>query len=256
MHKGLAKRIDRVRALYLAVLNKLDRDGIDGVARRSVEVLRERLRGGVIPDPTDASFDREFGTDTDGIVPLWKLQIKSPYREQGVRYQASDPDFVRMAIRSLPIRHEEFVYVDLGSGKGRTLLVASEFPFREVIGIEFSAELSAIAADNIVRHRSRKRRCADIKSICIDASRYDFPDENTILFLYNPFGEDVLRRVLVNLRRSLTGAGRQVFVIYSNPVLARLFDETDFLERMDSPLNAAVYRHAPERSVGSSGLCR
>lgn len=255
MQIDFVKRVDRIKALCLAVLRKFDQDGVGAVVRRLIEVLREWLVVGTVRDPTDASFDREFGTDTDGVVPLWKLQIKSPNREQGVRYQASDPDFVRMAIQSLPIRHEEFVYIDLGSGKGRTLLVASEYPFQQVIGIEFSAELSSIAAINILRYRSPKRRCTIIESICIDASSYDFPDENTILFMYNPFGEDVLRRVLQNLRKSLTQMRREVFVIYSNPVFARLFDETDFLERIDSPLNAVVYRHAPKRSVESNGLC-
>jgi hypothetical protein len=52
-----------------------------------------------------------------GVIPLWKLRIESPNRCQGVRYQATDPDFVRKAIESLSIPRECYAYVDLGSGK-------------------------------------------------------------------------------------------------------------------------------------------
>ncbi|WP_425908294.1 class I SAM-dependent methyltransferase [Nitrobacter sp. TKz-YC02] len=194
---------------------------------------------------TRSAFDQEFNTDTDGIVPLWKLQIESPYREQGVRYQASNPDFIRAAIETLPIQPEEFVYVDIGSGKGRTLLVASEYPFRRVIGVEFSPELNAVAADNIRKYRGSKRKCDDVSSVRADAANWEFPAENTMFFLYNPFGEDVLRRMLVNLETSLAGNDREIYMVYSHPIFAHLLDSSNFLDRIDAPIEAAVYRHVP-----------
>src|SRR5262245_21969711 len=181
-------------------------------------------------------FDQEFGTDTGGVVPLWKLQIQSPYREHGVRYQASEPDFVRAAIESLPIRPEEFLYVDIGSGKGRTLLVASEYPFRRVIGVEFSPELNAVANENIRRYLSPRRKCSDVSSICADAVGWEFPAEDTTFFLYNPFGEDVLQRVLRNLRASLAQTERRIYIVYSNPLFAQPLDNADFLERIELPI--------------------
>jgi hypothetical protein len=241
MLEEVGKRCSQIEALYQSLSHKFRQDGAGAVLQRGIEKLWLKVRRAHVP--ATSTFDREFGTDTGGIVPLWRLDIQSPYREQGVRYQASDPDFVRTAIEKLPIRPEEFVYMDIGSGKGLTLLVASEYPFRRVLGVEFSPDLNLVAAENIRRYRSPKRRCGDVSSICADAASYEFPAENMILFLYNPFGEDVLRRMLGNLRTSLEQSEREIYMIYSNPIFARLLDDSGFLERVEIPINAAVYRH-------------
>lgn len=239
MLEGIGRRGSQTKALTLVVWHKLRRDGIRSFLLRGTEKLRGwRARG-----QTRSAFDMEFGTDTDGIVPLWKLRIESPYREQGVRYQASSPDLIRAAIENLPIQPGEFVYVDIGSGKGRTLLVASEYPFRRVIGVEFSPELNAVAAENIRKYQGLKRKCNDVSSVCADAANWEFPAENTMFFLYNPFGEDVLRRMLVNLKTSLTRNDREIYMVYSHPIFAHLLDDSDFLQRIDTPIEAAVYRH-------------
>lgn len=240
MLESISKRGSQTKALTLVVWHKLRRDGIRNFLRRGTEKLRAWRAHG----QTRSSFDQEFGTDTDGIVPLWKLRIESPYREQGVRYQASSPDFIRTAIENLPIQPEEFVYVDIGSGKGRTLLVASEYPFRRIIGVEFSPELNAVAVENIRKFGSPRRRCDDVSSVCADAANWEFPAENTMFFLYNPFGEDVLRRVLANLKASLIRNDREIYIIYNHPIFAHLLNGSDFLQRIDIPIEAAVYRHA------------
>ena len=226
------------------------RYGLIVVLRRCAnKVIRwstARQRGG----QATSDFDRAFGTDTDRIVPLWKLQIASPYRSHGVRYEPSDPAFVRSAIEHIPIRPEDFVFIDIGSGKGRTLLVASGSPFRRVLGIEFSPELSVVATENLAKYKPSNRRCEEVRSLCVDAINYAFPLDNVLLFLYNPFGEEVFRQVLDNLRRSLIRQEREVYVIYSNPVCERLLDESDFLQRLESPIDAAVYKNV----LGSGSL--
>jgi predicted RNA methylase len=245
MLDGITKRGSQIKALFLVVLHKLRHVGVSGVLRRCIEKPREWFEAWRRQGRNEKSaFDREFGTDTETIVPLWKLNIESPYREQGVRYQASDPDFVRTTIDNLPIRPEEFVFIDMGSGKGRTLLVASEYPFRRIIGVEFAAELNAVAAENIRKYQSLKRKCDDVLPICADAANYEFPAENALVFLYNPFGEDVLRHMLGNLKISLARSKREVYLVYSNPKFAQMLDESDFLERIEIPIEAAVYRHS------------
>lgn len=242
MLEGIGKRGSQTKAFTFVVWHRLRRDGMRSFLVRGTEMLRAwRTRPQI-----RSAFDQEFGTDTDGIVPLWKLRIESPYREQGVRYQASHPDLIRSAIESLPIQPEEFVYVDIGSGKGRTLLVASEYPFRRIIGVEFSPELNAVAAENIHKYQGLKRKCNDVSSVCVDAANWEFPTENTMFFLYNPFGEDVLLRVLINLKSSLARNDREIYIVYSHPIFAHLLDSSDFLQRIDTPIEAAVYRHTTQ----------
>ena len=133
----------RISAMSAALAFAVRRYGLIVVLRRCAnKVIRwstARQRGG----QATSDFDRAFGTDTDRIVPLWKLQIASPYRWHGVRYEPSDPAFVRSAIEHIPIRPEDFVFMDAGyrQGKAERCLVASEYPFRRVLGIEFSPEL-------------------------------------------------------------------------------------------------------------------
>jgi hypothetical protein len=50
---------------------------------------------------------------------------------------------LRETLAALPIAYDKFAFVDCGSGKGRTLLIASEFPFKFIIGVEFAAEPTA-----------------------------------------------------------------------------------------------------------------
>ena len=82
------------------------------------------------------------GVETDGDSGGWtyldRLNIPSPNRVHGVNYIGIEPARFWTAMLSLELKHEEFLFVDFGSGRARALLMASEFPFRKVIGIEFS----------------------------------------------------------------------------------------------------------------------
>jgi hypothetical protein len=243
MPEAVNRHSSQIRTLCYIALHKFRQDGLAGVLKSSIESLRYLCAS----KQAESAFDRQYGTDTGGIVPLWKLQIRSPHHKEGVRYQASDPDFVRKAIDVLPIRPEHFLYIDVGSGKGLTLLVASEYPFRRVLGVEFSTELNSIAAENIRKHQ--KRKCRDVSSILADAATYEFPTENTVLFLYNPFGKHVLQRMLDNLRISLVQNDREIYIVYTNPIFSQMLDESDFLERVELSIDAAVYMHSPMHSI-------
>lgn len=243
--------LNRAKTLWGACRHRLAEEGVVKASGSGIRALKALLFARPQPAGRKDPFDAVHGTDTDGIVPLWKLRIDSPHIDEGVRYQASEPEFIRQAIAALPLRSEEFIFIDLGSGKGRTLLVASEFPFRQVIGVEFSRELHEVAVANIETAARANRPCRDVRSICADAALYDFPREDTVLYLYNPFGKPVLRKVIERLLVSLEAAPRRIFIIYSNPVQARLFDELDRFERLDLPVEAAIYRSVDQPGIRS-----
>ena len=46
------------------------------------------------------------------------------------------------------IEHDRFTFVDFGAGKGRVLMMACEYPFKQVIGVELSRKLHATASRN------------------------------------------------------------------------------------------------------------
>ncbi len=131
----------------------------------------------------------------------------------------------------MPIRYEDFTFIDLGAGKGRVLLVASRFPFKRLIGVEFARELVETARRNIERFGCR----AEV--VHADAADYRFPSENLVVYLYNPFGPEVLRPVLSYLREISTG--REVYLVYLNPKNSSCVEE--FAREIYKLAGAKVY---------------
>jgi len=138
-----------------------------------------------------------------------------------VRYDPTEPRYIRWAFRNLPIDPSEYAFVDIGSGKGRVLIAAAERPFLQVVGVEQSKELHEAALRNI---RSAKRiKCRNVTSLCMDAVEFSIPDTPCAIFFYQPFNGEIMERVLSNIHTSLLGSPRPLFLIYVNPHLHDLF---------------------------------
>ena len=174
------------------------------------------------------TFDEIYGTNTAGRVAVENLQIESPNREHGNPYDPVPVSLFTKLLENIKVRHEDYVFLDLGSGKGRTLLLASNYPFRKIIGVEYSQPLHAVALQNIAQYRSDHRRCFNVELVHIDATKYEIPLEPTICFFYNPFDETIMRAVLTNFRESLERCPRDIKFIYYVPQCVHLFDELGF----------------------------
>jgi len=163
----------------------------------------------------DASFDGEFATDTAGSVATVDLGITdAARREQAILYLPSPASVTRWMLDNAAIEHRQFSFVDLGSGKGRVLLVASEYPFQQVVGVEISAHLSAIARDNIARYRPSRRKCQDVRVANVDATAFEFPQTPLLVHLYHPFEPALTAAVLTRLEQALARAPRPVVIAY------------------------------------------
>jgi SAM-dependent methyltransferase len=122
-------------------------------------------------------------------------------------------------------------FIDLGSGKGRALLLAAMYPFARIIGVEVQPELDAIAHQNIERFANSGQRCHRIDSLCSDAREYAFPPTDLVVYLFNPFPDYVLREVLANLVASARRTPRSVFVLYNAPFEQQEFARVPELHR-------------------------
>jgi predicted RNA methylase len=163
-----------------------------------------------------AEFDRAHGIDTGGRIPLGDLDVEHEVWKEGNRYEAAVPAELRGLIERLPGPLDRFTFIDLGSGKGRALLLASEFPFHRIVGVELAHELHEVCLQNIQRYRSATQRCRNIESHCGDATSFPLPPEPIVLFLNNPFSDGLWRKLLARLRASLQAAPRDVRVIVAN----------------------------------------
>jgi hypothetical protein len=187
----------------------------------------------------DIDYDFRHGVDTTWATVRFRTRLRELL--SGGQYQPSEPALFREILNSLPESVEGFTFIDLGSGKGRTLLMASECPFRRIIGVEILAELHEIAQRNIARYRSEQQKCFNIEAQAGDARVFEFPGEALVLYLFNPFPEYVLREVLANLHRSVTAAPRDVYVIYHNLEHVGVFAEQEWLQVVRRTEQFAVY---------------
>src|SRR5262249_40491728 len=146
----------------------------------------------------------------------------------GTHYEAIGLNLFREAISHIPEPLNDFLFIDFGSGKGRALLLAAEQPFRKIIGIEFSAKLHQIALSNVERYKAKTNKHCDIESICMDATRYQIPNERAVYYFFNPFNEVVLAKVLGNIQNSIKEHPRSVYISYCNPIHIGVFNEFAF----------------------------
>lgn len=118
----------------------------------------------------------------------------------------------RAALEDAPVKDRgRTTFVDLGSGKGRMLFVAAEMGFGRCVGVEFSRSLEAQAEENVARYRRRGK--ARIESVLADAGEFEFPAGDLVVYMFNPFGAETMRRVLANLARSMAETPRHVVVV-------------------------------------------
>ena len=135
------------------------------------------------PDP----FDLKNGTDTGGVLGVGSLDIPEDQMEHAVRYSAiSEDEFVRL-LKGLPIDLTRLTFVDLGSGKGRALLLAARLGFKEIIGVELSGMLHQTAERNIKLFQGKNKDIPQIRSIHGDAAAFEMPPVPLLIYLYNPF---------------------------------------------------------------------
>jgi len=220
-------------------------------ARLPGQLLREyRLARSLPRNLPRSAFDTEHGVDTDGELGGWTylsdLEIESPNWIHGVNYTAVEPERFAAVMSGMALRHEDFVFVDFGSGKGRALLLASEFPFRRVIGLEFAPALHAIAQENIRKYRRSPGGCPVVEAVCADFLEADLPLGASVLFFFDPCSEALFSRVLDKLRRSLRDHPRAIHLAYVAPGRKEaLLDRADFLVKTggDVRLQICWYRN-------------
>lgn len=171
----------------------------------------------VVSTIVDVGFDLRYGTDTLRRVDMDALNVESEHKAHATFYQAAPAGPLRQILRKLKLP-KDGVFVDLGSGKGRVLLIAAQFGFKKVVGVEFSRELCTIARDNVTVFTQRTNITARIDVVESDVANYPIATDHNVFFVNNPFDEVVMKRLLENLRRSVTQFPRKIWFIYLNPI--------------------------------------
>ena len=190
-------------------------------------------------------FDRLHGTDTSGLLPAeWLLESLA----EGSKLRLADltayygvaPSILHRLLAiwrddllpQAPV--EDTVFLDVGAGKGRAVLLAAEHPFRRVEGVELNGALAEVATENIKRRLAQPdgTALAPMELHIADATRFGLPVEPTLAFLFHPFERTVLRRFLRHVEASLRKTPRPFDLLYVNAEHAPVLDGHPAFQRL------------------------
>lgn len=192
----------------------------------------------------DIDYDWEHRVNTTSAALSWRTRLLGLLNSA---YQPIPPEQFRelMALLSMHLgpgtNFSQFTFIDIGAGKGRALLLASEVKFKRIVGVELLAELVEIAREN-VREFERRGAHSRIEHICGDATNFNFPAEPAVVFLFNPLTEVGLRKLLGNLEISLRQTPRPVYVVYVSPIFARVFADFKSLTKLTGSDQCLFFR--------------
>ena len=188
----------------------------------------------------DLDYDLEQSVDTTQANVGFRTQLKAFLA--GNPYFASEPWLFEQMMQALPVRFQDFTFIDLGSGKGRALLMAAAYGFKLIVGVEFLPELHHAAETNIRKFAAERKPPMRIQSLCMDALDFQFPAGPLVVYLFNPFLEPAFAAVLKNLRRSWEQDPRPIYVAYRYVEFERLLAESGWLEKAAGTEQWAIYK--------------
>jgi len=220
-------------------------EGTLAATRRLVSVLWEFARDST-PDRLrarfgDAEYDWDYRVNTTSGAVGWRDRLLGMFHSA---YQPTEPVAFHEMLDSLQqslqqtlgpdhtLDFRDFTFIDLGSGKGRTLLMASDYPFRRIIGVELLPSLHKIAQENLGQYKSDEQKCFELESVCGDATAFPLPPDPLVIFLFNPFPESGMRKVVANLGQTLREHPRPVYILYHNPLLEYTLNESIHLRKV------------------------
>lgn len=182
-------------------------------------------------------FDLRYGVDTSGLIGGGDLRSGHRHDVYNTAYYGMAPSRFRtvmqrwIAVEShAPI--DDYCFVDLGCGKGRAVLMASEFGFREVIGVELHSVLAKTAENNIAKWKATGRTVAPIHIVCQDAAEFVFPEGSCLLYLFHPFTAPVLTQVVERIETDFAHRPGLLDIIYFNPEAGELLDSHPGFQRL------------------------
>ncbi len=212
-------------------------------------------------------FDAENGVRTSGLVAGRNLKSGHRHDRYATAYYGVAPSVFHALVerwqRLRPVdAAQNFTFVDVGAGMGRALLLASEMRFREVLGVELNPTLVRIARRNLSAWRRQGRQRSQARVLCADATEWKYPLGPCVLFLFNPFGATVMRRLLVHVARDFASRPGELDLLYINNEqegvlegrrgFARLFLGKVRRSRADAAADRAILANQPDGEYASA----
>jgi SAM-dependent methyltransferase len=173
-------------------------------------------------------FDSRYGVDTGGLISGAMLAADHPHDRFSTAYYGVQPSRLRQALALWKdglqgLGTQQFTFYDVGSGKGRALMIASEINFRHLIGVELNPDLHKVAVRNWAAFQASMQHGVIADFFQADATEVEAPEGPLLVFLYNPFRAVVMRKFLQKL--CARQDGRPTYLLYMVPECANVVEE-------------------------------
>lgn len=199
---------------------------------QSIRRLAQWLRVRIFPaEQRTHPFDRLHGVDTSGLLYADALATGHPHDFYSEGYYATAPSLFHGALARWQAMLsasslEDYTLVDLGCGKGRVLLMAADYPFRAILGVELNARLARVARSNLTKWMSSPRACRTVNVVEGDVLQLPIADGPVVLFLFNAFEAEIVKRLLDRLVEATQTRTAPIDLIYIHPEHGNLVRQT------------------------------
>jgi hypothetical protein len=182
-------------------------------------------------------FDLANGVQTSGLIPGRFLKTGHAHDRHSTAYFGVAPSVFHGLLkrwqRSRPCAAiERFTFIDIGAGMGRAMLLASEHRFGSVMGVELNPALVRIARKNLASWRAEGRAASPLRILPGDVLDFRIPKGPCLFFLFNPFGESVMRRLLARLSRAFKDRPCELDLLYVNNEQDRIIERCSGFARL------------------------
>lgn len=178
----------------------------------------------------DYVFDKRYQLDTRSEVAIDDLDISQEDKQHADKYKPTRARYFRKIMEKVDLPRDG-VFVDVGCGKGRILLLAAEQGFNQVVGLEISPALCQIAERNVETFKEARPKTGSIKVVCTNILDYQMDGSETVFFLYSPFGCSVTEQFLEMIRQSLKDHPRDLCLIIDEFRFPELLADDDYFEQ-------------------------
>ena len=189
------------------------------ILNRTYKSIREkglsRTYQSVISVLEDFYFEMKYGVTTSKIVKREDLDISEISKEHSEEYKPTRIRHFRLLIKGLKLP-EDSVFVDMGSGKGRVLLMASMYNFKRITGVEISSRLCEIARNNVNIYEEKLKRPLNIEVVNEDVLKYNIKNDENVFYFYKPFDNFVMETIIDRIKKSLIENPRKAWLIINN----------------------------------------
>lgn len=196
---------------------------ISGALSRTRQQLEQRLKWMLfrarlkIEDRLSRAYDAKHNVETAREESLADCGVAPEAVQRGnAVYRVTWGSLIHRAMSKLRIDHRRYSFIDYGAGKGKAMLMASDYPFQRIIGLEYSERLHAIAAANCRTYRSDAQKCHAFEPILIDVLNYDPPPGPIVCFMCNPFDHATMHVVFDRWRARHDSGETDMRILYLN----------------------------------------